>query len=382
MACEPGERSGSNQRLDGAGFALPDWMSRRRFALTVAISLLVATEVLFWPMPDDVPAFETDAWFALGHVIRCLFLGMVIMLTLTFAEAVSRRWARWPAFVFYSASLFAGAVGGSLLMALLQGQGLGALEARRFWADAALWIAIGHGNATIHFIQQRGLRAADQMHQAQIRGIALGKQMLEARLHLLHAQIEPHFLFNALANVRRLCHDDVESGVSMIRNIALCLRAALPRMRDAPATLGQEADLVSAYLGILAVRMGDRLRYVVDVPEFLSEHPFPPMMVLTLAENAIRHGVGPVPQGGSITIRARVIGRRLEISVADDGVGFAAAPTSGTGIGLANTRARLAALHGDAGVLVLEPNLPSGVVVTIRMPYAWQFAVDPLPAHT
>jgi sensor histidine kinase YesM len=162
----------------------------------------------------------------------------------------------------------------------------------------------------------------------------------------------------------------MESGIAMLGNLGQYLRAALPRLREAQTSLGQEVDLVSAYFGILGIRMGSRLHYAIDVPDDLAGLPFPPMMLLTLAENAIKHGLGPAPQGGSVTIRARAVDGVLEISVADSGVGFAAAPTSGSGIGLANTRARLSALYGEAGFLALAPNVPSGVVATIRMPLA------------
>lgn len=345
-------------------------LSRRRLVLTVAVSLLISTEVFFRPLPADVAGFASGARAWLGFVAECLLMGMAIMVALTLAEVFTRGWARGSAFAVYGAALAAGALGGSALVIVLHGLDWNAIQTRRFWSDAIFWMAIGHGNATIHFLRQRAAQGAGELHRAQIHRIALGQQTLEARLHVMRAQIEPHFMFNALANVKRLCRDDVESGVTMLRNLGNYLRAALPRLRDAQTTLGQEADLVSAYLGILEVRMGPRLRYVVEIPRELSGHPYPPMMLLTLVENAIKHGLGPSPQGGSIVIRARAAQDTLEVSVADSGVGFTAAPTGGSGIGLANTRARLAELYGEAGLLVLQPNHPSGVVATIRMPLA------------
>jgi LytS/YehU family sensor histidine kinase len=265
-------------------------------------------------------------------------------------------------------ALIAGALFGEVLLLALQGLDWGALRTRRFWSDAVFWMAIGHGNATIHFLQQRAAGAVEALHEAQMRRVVLGHQAQEARLNVLRAQIEPHFLFNALANMRRLCRNDVGSGIAMLHNIGRYLSAALPRMHHAQATLGQEADLVSAYLAILEVRMGARLRYVVDVPGELAGRLFPPMMLLTLAENAIKHGLAPAPQGGSVVIRARAEENLLEISVADDGVGFDGAPTGGYGSGLANIRERLAAMYGNAGSLGLASNPASGVTATIRMP--------------
>jgi LytS/YehU family sensor histidine kinase len=194
--------------------------------------------------------------------------------------------------------------------------------------------------------------------------------MLEARLQVMRAQIEPHFLFNTLANVKRLCQTDVGNGLRMLDNLVRYLRAALPQMRDAETTLGQEADLVEAFLAVLKIRMGARLSYRIEVDADVRGVRFPPMMLLTLAENSIKHGLNPAPDGGSIAIRAARHGDRLEVRVADTGVGFGVAATGGTGVGLANTRARLAALYGDGALLSLEANAPRGVVAVVRIPGA------------
>jgi LytS/YehU family sensor histidine kinase len=200
--------------------------------------------------------------------------------------------------------------------------------------------------------------------------VAIAKQMLEARLQVMRAQIEPHFLFNTLANVKRLCQTDAAGGIAMIDNLVRYLRAALPRMREEQSTLAQEAELVQAYLAVLKIRMGTRLRYSIDVPAALGNQPFPPMMLLTLAENAIKHGLNPSSSGGSIAIRAQAVGRMVEVYVADSGVGFGAAATGGTGVGLANTRERLAAIYGTAAGLEFVANEPQGVVAVLRVPLA------------
>jgi LytS/YehU family sensor histidine kinase len=199
--------------------------------------------------------------------------------------------------------------------------------------------------------------------------VALSKQMLEARLQVMRAQIEPHFLFNTLANVKRLCQTDSDRGLQMLDNLVLYLRAALPRMREAQTTLGQEAELVGAYLAVLQIRMGTRLRYSIDIPTEVRQQPFPPMMLLTLVENAIKHGLNPSPFDGAIAIHAEIVGHVLSIRVADSGIGFGVAATGGTGIGLANTRARLTALYGDGAELALHGNEPTGVIAVITLPY-------------
>jgi signal transduction histidine kinase len=192
------------------------------------------------------------------------------------------------------------------------------------------------------------------------------QQMDEARLAMLQAQIEPHFLFNTLANVRRLYEIEPFAGESMLDNLMRYLAVALPQMRAAESTFGREAALAEAYLNVQRTRMGPRLAFEIDVPDSLRDATMPPLMLLTLVENAIKHGIGPLREGGRVRISVRRDGNRVELKVADTGQGFTR--TSGGGTGLANTRARLAALHGEAASLGLAQNMPHGVVATIVLP--------------
>jgi signal transduction histidine kinase len=195
----------------------------------------------------------------------------------------------------------------------------------------------------------------------------LSAAALEARLTVLQAQIEPHFLFNTLANVRRLCEVDPERGRQMLGSLLDYLRAALPAMRRPSAALAEEFELVRAYLSVLQHRMGDRLQFRIELSEHLAEAPIPPLILPTLVENAIRHGLGPLPEGGTITVHAVKDNSHVVVSVADDGAGFQA--ESGSGVGLANTRARLSALFGNAASLSLRGNEPRGVIAEVRLPY-------------
>jgi LytS/YehU family sensor histidine kinase len=201
---------------------------------------------------------------------------------------------------------------------------------------------------------------------AQLRSGALETQQLATRLRLLQAQVEPHFLFNTLSNVRRLCQNDAASGRAMLAQLSRYLKAALPRMREQDTTLADEIDLVSAYLGVQKIRMGERLEASIDAPAPLLAARVPPMMLATLVENAVKHGVGPLAEGGAIRVTAEHTGAALRLSVADNGRGLTAA--SGSGVGLANIRARLAALYGSRAALRLEANSPRGVVASITLP--------------
>ena len=194
----------------------------------------------------------------------------------------------------------------------------------------------------------------------------MDRETAEARLQMLEAQIEPHFLFNTLAHVRRLYETDRRAGARMLRNLKDYLSIALPRMRDGAATLGRELDHVVAYLDIQQIRMGRRLAYTIDVPDELRTAKLPSLMLLTLVENAVKHGLTPLPEGGRIDVLATCEGGRLRVDVADTGRGFAT--TKGGGTGLANIRARLTSTYGAAASLSLALNQPAGVVATLELP--------------
>jgi len=193
------------------------------------------------------------------------------------------------------------------------------------------------------------------------------QRMDEARLRMLQAQIEPHFLFNTLANVRRLYQVAPADAATMLDHLMRYLQGALPHMRAASSTLAREVELTRAYLELQRIRMGPRLAFDIAVPETLGDTALPPMMLVTLAENAIKHGLAPLPEGGRIGISVDVHAGEMSVRVADTGQGFT--QTSGGGTGLANIRARLAAMYGPAGRLSLALNAPRGVVATIAVPF-------------
>jgi LytS/YehU family sensor histidine kinase len=208
---------------------------------------------------------------------------------------------------------------------------------------------------------------ATAIAQCAVDSARMDEQTAEARLQMLEAQIEPHFLFNTLAHVKRLYETDRAAGARMLHNLEAYLAVALPQMRATDATLGRELDHAMAYLDIQQIRMGRRLAYAIDVDDTLRRARLPPLMLLTLVENAIKHGLTPVPAGGRIDIRARVEAGRLRVEVADTGQGFT--KSGGAGAGLANIRARLAAQFGQDASLALAMNSPRGVVATIALPY-------------
>ena len=203
---------------------------------------------------------------------------------------------------------------------------------------------------------------------------ALERQLAQARLKLLQAQVEPHFLFNTLAAVDYLIETDPPRASVMQKQLITYLRGALPQMREDSSTLGRELSLVRAYLELLKMRIEDRLDFVIDVPTNLANAEFPPMVLQTIVENAIKHGIEPKPEGGKITIHAQARDGSLWVDVVDTGVGLPEGDvfgrtSNGGGLGLDNIRKRLALLYPNASRIELRSEIPSGTSVRIMVPF-------------
>jgi sensor histidine kinase YesM len=237
------------------------------------------------------------------------------------------------------------------------------------FAFALLWtLSLSTLLVVAQLYSERGRAAALALRDAQVRRLALERELASAQSQLLQAQVEPHFIFNALANVRRLLRTDADAARVLLTDLLRYLEEALPRLREEHTTLGREAELVRAYLAVHQVRMGPRLQAIIDVPTELAGRALPPMVLLTLVENALKHGLQPMVDGGSIRVAARSLAGRLVLTVADTGRGMGSG--IGHGTGLANVRARLKAMYGAAGNLALAVNEPHGVVATITLPDA------------
>jgi sensor histidine kinase YesM len=228
-----------------------------------------------------------------------------------------------------------------------------------------LWILIMDG-------QTRRIRAeADQaLHNEESQ--RLSAQARGAELRALQAQIEPHFLFNTLANVLALIDYEPQKAKRMLDSFITHLRQSLDASRQTHATLGSEIDLVTSYLQMLEIRMGDRLKFSVDCPEALRATPFAPLLLQPLVENAVKYGLEPKIDGGLIAIRVREREQIIVVEVNDDGVGLSAKTTarSGTGTGISNVRERLDSIYGARAALnVIEKQAPqSGTISSITLP--------------
>ena len=220
--------------------------------------------------------------------------------------------------------------------------------------------------ATIFFWREREARAQARYEHERVRAERIEREAALANLRALQAQIEPHFLFNTLANATSLVDSDTPKAKRMLESFIRFLRASLAATRAENTTLGAEAELIAAYLDVLQVRMGARLRYRVEVAEELRGFTLAPMLLQPVVENAIRHGLEPKVEGGEIVVRARREGDAVVVEVRDTGAGFAA--TTRGGVGLANLRDRLSGLHGERAALAIGENPGGGTVVAVRFP--------------
>jgi two-component sensor histidine kinase len=231
----------------------------------------------------------------------------------------------------------------------------------------ALAIALGVPFALLGLRGERKARERDERRQAAVDKERLERELLDARLRILHAQIEPHFLFNTLANVEALVDASSPNAGPVLRHLIAYLRAAMPRLHDADATLQTELQLVRSYLELMRLRMPDRLHFTVTEPARASALRFPPMALLTLVENAVRHGIDPAVAGGRIDVGGRIDaadGGNAVLWVEDTGVGMA--ETASPGTGLSNLRSRLKAFYGAGARVELHETAPHGVRVELH----------------
>ena len=351
--------------LPGRSFLL--WTSRARglftglgYALTLTLILIAAWTLQAYYYAFDTPAALTPLRYALTNIRAFAWATLpgvvLIVVGVNLAPRTGVRRLLWLLCTAFLMVLWAQLVGDGLQW---NATWLAAFLESLLTASLVLSICAYHSH-----IQG----ATDTVLRTQIDRATLDAELKRAHLQLLRAQIEPHFLFNTLSAVRTLAKIDRAGTVEMLDNLMRYFAAALPRLRQDDVPLAEEMQLIDAYLGIYRVRMGARLGYEVALPRNLADIRVPTMMLLTLVENALKHGVNPVVEGGFIRVSAARERASLLLKVADSGRGMSV--RHGHGVGLANVRQRLIMLYGDAAVLSLAHAEPRGVVATISIPCA------------
>jgi len=226
----------------------------------------------------------------------------------------------------------------------------------------APWIAVAA------MIRQREAFARDQAMAFELEKSELERKGLDTRLRLLQAQVEPHFLFNTLANIQALVDAGSPQASSVLKSLIAYLRAAVPRMHEPGVTLGQELDLVRAYLELMQMRIPDRLQFALHIEPAANVLQCPPMTLLTLVENAVRHGIDPREEGGRIDVDVWLRDGRCHVRVTDTGVGLQVEKTGGLGTGLSTLRERMQLAFGGDAQLRLTEVQPHGVCAELEFP--------------
>jgi sensor histidine kinase YesM len=331
-------------------------------ALRVSIKVIVSQPFADW-----------SAYF-LEALAYSAFIGCLILLAVVGAvRRVPRHGARQYVAVFAAVAVAAAAA--ELAVLSMETWFFGHEEWPAIFAEFALdfvpqwasYAVLGMLIASGWLYARAEAEQSEVLKQVALDSARLDQETAAARLQMLEAQIEPHFLFNTLAHVKRLYEVDRADGARMLQNLKAYLAVALPQMRETESTLARELAHVAAYLNIQQIRMGRRLAFGIDLPASLRDARMPSLMLLTLVENAIKHGLGPAKRGGRIDITASLAEGALRVRVADTGQGFV--KSEGGGTGLANIRARLRAQFGNTANLSLKLNVPEGVIATIEIPY-------------
>lgn len=332
--------------------ALPTW---RQAAVALAVTL-----TLSWVMA----ALSRTPF--LSVLLRLGFIGTALLFAFTGASAIRLTWLPQGLIRLLAVALAAplATLFSYLLTEVIRGSD-SVQKARGYMWAALLAMVIGIVVALVALRFERRARERALRLQVENERNTLERELLDARLRLLQAQIEPHFLFNTLANIQALVESGSANAAPVLRHLIAYLRAAMPRLNEANPTLGGELQLVRAYLELMHMRMPDRLRFTVEAPARLNRLAFPAMALLTLVENAVRHGIDPSTTGGSIAVSAEYDTQsgKVSVSVTDTGVGMAESSEPGTG--LTNLRTRLLAFFGPEARLELHEAQPQGLHVTL-----------------
>ena len=348
-----------------AGFPPP--LPARRSAVPGWRAILLTVLVAAWTAAALGPFTHNSYLELIGET---LFVGISLLFAFTAAGAWQQQvMPRWAAQLV--ALILAAMLAPLVMQMLTAGGSFAAFAGSKPHVRGFVLVTVGAAIMGMLLALGALLRERDAQARAQALQVELLQERLErlaadARLNLMTAQIQPHFLLNTLGNVQALVESGSPRAGPVFRSLIAYLRVAVPRLQQERATLGDEERLVAAYLDLMQMRMPDRLRFTVDVDPALRSFPFPPMALLTLVENAIHHGVDPAVDGGHVDVRAeRGEAGRVTITVSDDGVGMK--ETAAEGTGLSNLRQRLAALYPDGAQLALTENVPGGLRAEIHI---------------
>jgi hypothetical protein len=318
-----------------------------------------------------LPSWNSQYWVLIS---RLLVIGGVALAFFALFERWPKRLPRWAArWVLQVMGVTAAIpIGAFTAYLLIKGTSTGPfwLDKERLQGFAMLMVMgllFAPWMAVSALVRQINGEAQRQALAFELERSELERQALDARLNLLQAQVEPHFLFNTLANVRELVDAGSPQASTVLASLIAYLRAAVPRLHEGSTTVAQELELVRAYLDVMHMRMPDRLQFSVSADEHANAWFCPAMAILTLVENAVRHGIDPSEEGGRIDVHVESRDGRCRATVIDTGVGLRPG-RDGLGTGLSTLRERLLLTFAGDAQLVVAPNIPRGVRAEIAFP--------------
>lgn len=342
--------------------------------LSVPLALLLAI-VAAWAVPD-IAFFE--AWPAFN--VLFFLLGLAIIPVFSPNASLARKLLHIAVLAPIAAVFIAVLIGAA--MDRYYGNDLRQTFYLRFQITLITGLSVGLLYVAIVgaivYLRAQRVAVANRQLSSEKRESDVSRQLTETRLRMLQAQIEPHFLFNTLASAQQLAQKGSPDAAQLIGHLVRFLRTSIPSMREDKGALKREFEQIGAYLSIMQTRMGDRLAFSISADPQVEEFSLPPALVMTLAENAIKHGIEPAEHGGRIDVHAELREGQIVITVADTGVGFNSTDSRevGGGLGLSNIAQRLQAIYGDAARVKLTQNTPCGCVATLTLP-----ASTPPAAH-
>ena len=357
----PSERSGNVEARNVEFSRHWRWL----FAvIPLALALAVAAA---WLVPD-IAFFE--AWPALN--VLFFLVGLAILPVFSPNASLSRKLIHISVFAPIAAVFIAVLIGAALDR--YYGNDLQQTFYLRFQTMLVAGLSAGLLYAAvvgaIVYLRAQRVAVVNKLLTTEVKESDIQRQLTETRLRMLQAQIEPHFLFNTLASAQQLAQKGAPDAAKLIGHLVRFLRMSIPSMRDDKGALKREFEQIGAYLAIMQTRMGGRLSFSVSADASVEQFALPPALVMTLAENAIKHGIEPAADGGRIDITAKVDGNTVVVTVADTGVGFVSTDSkdAGGGLGLSNIAQRLQAIYGDAAKVKLMQNTPHGCIATLSLP--------------
>ncbi|MDW3685800.1 sensor histidine kinase [Cupriavidus sp. CV2] len=358
-------------------------------AIPSRISIL-ARDLVFVLCANTIIAVSLNYGFRTGgslwhNFVYSQLIGLSIWLLIDIARVLvwwNDRPRRWPFLCLTAVAVPLGVIMGSWTTRVVLNEPAKSFEEATDMLRMCLVVGMLASASMIYFYWSRE-KLAHLERQAALDALQreeAEKQLVRAQLMALQAQIEPHFLFNSLANLDCLIATDQQAARRLLQRLIGFLRMSLSHTRAEQCTLRQEFELLRSYLDIQALRFGTRLAYEIELPPELAEVEIPPMLIQPLVENAVSHGIEPCMRGGKIVLSARAQGdNAVQVVITDTGVGFGHAVTKGSGLGLTHVRERLARIFGAAASMQMEENTPRGVIVRLTLPVVRTAA--PVAAH-